>query len=95
MPEAQGKPALVIQPRRLGDLILTFPLLLKLQAQNPARPVWVAGQPAFFASLMPFAPSATFFSVAQLPDLEKHSYDTVINLGNFPRTGQRRGHCRD
>lgn len=82
MPQSQAKPVLVIQPRRLGDLILTFPLLLKLLTQNPRRPVWVAGQPDFYTPLMPFAPNATFFPVAQLPGLGRQSYETVINLGN-------------
>lgn len=75
-------PVLVIQPRRLGDLILAFPLLLRLHNLDPGRPIWLAGQPGFFTPLLPLAPKVTFFPVAALPELARHNFSTIINLGN-------------
>lgn len=82
MSPGQEKPILVIQPRRLGDLILTFPLLLRLLAQNPKRPLWVAGQPVFYEPLLPFSPNAAYLPIAHLPNLIKNDFEAVINLGN-------------
>lgn len=88
------KPVLVIQPRRLGDLILTFPLLIDLRIKFPGRPIWVAAEPAFFEPLMPFAPSAVFFPVAHLPRMASQPFEAVINLGAAPDAARLAWQCQ-
>lgn len=80
------KPVLVLQPRRLGDLILTFPLLQSLQLRFPGHPVQVVARQEFFEPLLPFAPKATFFPLTQLPPLLEQEYEAVINLGGDGKT---------
>lgn len=67
--------------RRLGDLILTFPLLLALQKHYPDSPAHIVAEPAFFKGLMPFAPKAVFFPPSALPDLAWQDYEAVFNFG--------------
>jgi len=76
-----AKPVLVLQLRRMGDLILTFPLFIDIQRRFPGSPVWVAARQGFFEPLMPFAPNAVFFPPEHLPILARQSYEAVINLG--------------
>lgn len=77
-------PVLVLQLRRMGDLILTFPLLLALGRQYPEHPLWVAADPRFFRELMPLAPKAVFFPPEHLPVLARRSYAAAINLDTRP-----------
>lgn len=74
------KPVLVLQMRRLGDLILTFPLLQELQKIYPQAPILMAAEPGFYDELAPFAPGVTFVSSRQLSDLAGQEYEAVINL---------------
>lgn len=76
-------PVLVLQLRRLGDLILTFPLLLALGRRYPGHPLWVAADPRFFQELMPLAPRAVFFPPEHLPALARRSYAAAINLDGW------------
>lgn len=73
-------PVLVLQLRRMGDLILTFPLLLALGRRYPGHPLWVAADPRFFQELMPLAPQAVFFPPEHLPALSRRTYAAAINL---------------
>ncbi|MBQ3059210.1 MAG: glycosyltransferase family 9 protein [Desulfovibrio sp.] len=73
-------PILVLQMRRMGDLILTFPLLLALQRRWPGHPLWVAGETRFYEPLMPLAPSVVFFSPGHCPALAHGQYKLAINL---------------
>lgn len=77
-------PVLILQLRRMGDLILTFPLLLALGRRYPGHPLWVAADPRFFQELMPLAPEAVFFPPEHLPMLALHSYAAAINLDTRP-----------
>lgn len=77
-------PVLVLQLRRMGDLILTFPLLLALGRRYPEHPLWVAADPRFFRELMPLAPQAVFFPPEHLPMLARRSYAAAINLDTRP-----------
>lgn len=76
-----GEPILILQLRRLGDLILTFPLILDLLRRYPANPVWLVAHPFFFEPLMPFAPGVVFFPPEHLPALSRQEYHAIINLG--------------
>lgn len=89
-----ANPVLVIQPRRMGDLILTFPLLMDLQRLYPQSPVWVAAQKHFYEPLMPFAPKALFFPIERLPWLGAQIYEAVINLGGAEAAAQCAGQAK-
>ena len=54
-------PVLILQMQRMGDLILTFPLMGWLQQHAPEHPLWVVSEPSFFQELMELAPKAVFF----------------------------------
>lgn len=90
MPE----PLLVLQPRRLGDLILTFPLLITLQKLFPAHPLWVMGQPGFYEPLLPFSPHAAYLPPSRLNELLSRQFATVINLGAGENEALFMGQCR-
>lgn len=77
-------PVLVLQLRRMGDLILTFPLLLELGRRYAGHPLWVAADPRFFQDLMPLAPQAVFFPPEHLPALAEGRYAAAINLDSRP-----------
>ena len=77
-------PVLILQMQRMGDLILTFPLLLDLQKLRPEQPIWVVAEKEFFQPLMPFSPKVSFFAPSMLDDLSKIHFAQVINLSFRP-----------
>lgn len=79
-----GDPNLIIQLRRLGDLVLTFPLLLDLAHRQPQNPLWLVAETDFFQHLMPFSPNVVFFGPEKLPDLAKRRFGTILNLSSRP-----------
>jgi ADP-heptose:LPS heptosyltransferase len=81
---ATPAPTLVLQMQRMGDLILTFPLLALLRLAEPERPVWVVAEERFSKSLMPFAPDVVFFAPEAAPNLAGLAYRRVINLCHRP-----------
>ena len=81
-------PILVLQMHRMGDLILTFPLLMRLRQMWPQNPVWVVAEPAFFEQLMPLAPDAVFFPSSHCGALAQRSYAAAINLSSSPVAAQ-------
>ena len=81
-------PILVLQLHRMGDLILTFPLLMRLRQLWPHNPLWVVAEPAFFEQLMPLAPDAVFFPSSHCEALAQRSYAAAINLSSSPVAAQ-------
>ncbi len=81
-------PILVLQLHRMGDLILTFPLLIRLRQLWPHNPLWIVAEPAFFQQLMPLAPDAVFFPPAHCETLARQSYAAAINLSSSPVAAQ-------
>ncbi|MCR5561831.1 MAG: glycosyltransferase family 9 protein [Desulfovibrio sp.] len=75
-------PLLVLQLQRMGDLILTFPLLLEMQRRFPSNPLWVVADPLFFKGLMNLAPNVTFFSPTHCEVLARNHYELAVNLSN-------------
>ena len=75
-------PVLVLQLHRMGDLILTFPLLRQLQKIWPGHPIHVVAEPNFFTGLTPFAPNAAFFPPSQCAAIAKGHYAAAINLSS-------------
>lgn len=89
-------PDLILQMQRMGDLILTFPLLGYLQAKENLRPLWVVAEPKFFNELLRLAPKATFFPPEAAPQLQGTSYRHIINLSHRADAAQLCGslHCQ-
>lgn len=81
-------PILVLQMHRMGDLILTFPLLVRLRQLWPHNPLWVVAEPAFFEQLMPLAPDAVFFPSSHCEALAMRGYAAAINLSSSPVAAQ-------
>lgn len=82
-------PTLILQMQRMGDLIMTFPLLAYLQSRNAARlpsdaerPLWVVAEQLFFNELLQLGPKATFFPPEAEERLRTVSYHRVINLSH-------------
>ncbi len=76
------EPTLIIQLQRMGDLIMTFPLMAWLRIMEPERPVWVVAEPMFFKALLPFAPKVVFFRPEAAPVLARRRFHRVINLSH-------------
>ena len=81
-------PILVLQLHRMGDLILTFPLLGRLRQLWPHNPLWIVAEPAFFQQLMPLAPDAVFFPPSHCQTLARQNYAAAINLSSSPVAAQ-------
>ena len=77
-------PVLILQMQRMGDLVLSFPLLSRLREALPGTPLWVVGEPQFFKPLLPLSPQATYFSYDSAPDLKGNVFHMVINLSFRP-----------
>ena len=94
------KPILIIQMQRLGDLVLTYPLLAWLSRLYPDNPLWVVGEEKFYSELMELSPKAVYFSPDAAAALRGNQYAMVINLSHRPEamalagtldTGERLG----
>lgn len=68
----------------MGDLLLTFPLLLRLRRLYPGHPLWVVAEPQFFKPLMAVAPEAVFFPPAHCTVLARGRYAAAFNLCSAP-----------
>ncbi|WP_022663382.1 glycosyltransferase family 9 protein [Paucidesulfovibrio longus] len=84
-------PILILQMQRMGDLILSFPLMLWLQRLHPGRPVWVAAERLFYEPLLPLSPSVTYFPWEGADVLKKHRYRLVVNLSFRERAARLAG----
>ncbi|MGE4292525.1 MAG: glycosyltransferase family 9 protein [Desulfovibrio sp.] len=84
-------PILILQMQRMGDLILSFPLMLWLQRLHPGRPVWVAAERHFYEPLLPLSPSVTYFPWEGADVLRKHRYRLVVNLSIRERAARLAG----
>ena len=74
-------PILILQMQRMGDLILTFPLIIDIMHAYPGHPVTVAAEPCFFEPLLDLAPRVTFVPPSALADLTAGThYRLAVNL---------------
>jgi len=75
-------PVLVLQMQRMGDLILSFPLMLWLSRCYPGRPLHVVAEDTFFRPLMPISPHVAYISWkdAATGALAGRHYRLVANL---------------
>lgn len=75
-------PILILQMHRMGDLILTMPLLVHLHRHWPGHEVWIVAEPLFFQGIMPLLPNAVFFPPSHCEVLAKHHYALSVNLSS-------------
>jgi ADP-heptose:LPS heptosyltransferase len=75
-------PVLVLQMQRMGDLVLTFPLLLWLRRCYPGRQLHVVAEEGFFTPLLPVSPPAAYISWPEAASgaLHGRDYRLVVNL---------------
>ncbi len=78
------EPTLIIQMQRMGDLIMTFPLIGWLRALEPQRPVWVVAERHFFEGVVALCPEATLFPAEAAHVLGKRQFHRVVNLSHRP-----------
>ncbi len=90
----ENKPVLILQMQRMGDLVLTFPLIGWLVAMFPGHPVWVVAEEAFFKGLMPLSPDAVFFPYDSASMLKRRDYALIINLSHRPEAAALAGSLR-
>ena len=77
-----NRPILILQMQRMGDLILSFPLLLWLQREYPGHPLWVMGEPQFYDQLLAVSPRATYFPWTAAKRLESERFALCVNLSH-------------
>lgn len=80
------KPILVIQMQRMGDLILTFPLLLWLQRTYPGHPLWVMAEPQFAQPLKTIGPEVVYLHPHDQPRIMHEGFALIINLSHRPES---------
>lgn len=78
------KPLLVLQMQRMGDLILTFPLIGWLARQYSGHPIWTVAEPRFFDALRALAPQTVFFPPEAAPKMRTTAFHTIINVSHRP-----------
>ena len=79
---SQGKPVLILQMQRMGDLVLSYPLFGWLASALPGKPIWVVGERLFFEGLVDISPPVTYFEYSAADLLKSRSYSLVINLSH-------------
>ena len=87
-------PILILQMQRMGDLVLSFPLLSWLGRQFQGHPIWVVGEKAFFDPLLPLSPQVTYFSYEGTPDIAGLNFHAVINLSHRPEAAALAGKAK-
>lgn len=75
-------PILILQMQRMGDLVLSFPLMELLRRLYPRNPLWVMGESIFFEPLRPISPPAEYFSFDQAQTVLQQKFHAVINLSH-------------
>lgn len=89
-----NKPILILQMQRMGDLILTYPLMLWLARRYPGHPIFVAAEKSFYLPLMKLSPAATYFPYDGADRLKKHDFELVINLSIREEAARLAGEVR-
>lgn len=84
-------PILILQMQRMGDLVLTFPLMLWLSRLDPGRPLWVVAEPQFYHALMPLSPHVMYVPWEETHKLRGRRYHHIINLSHRPRAAELAG----
>lgn len=88
------RPIAVLQTQRMGDLILTYPLLLWLSRRYPGQPLTVVAEPDFAGPLAPISPRATYVPLSRGGELCGREYAMVLNLSIRPEAAKLAGELR-
>ncbi len=75
------KANLIIQIHRIGDLVLTFPLVKKMLELEPNRPLFIVAEKKFYLPLRELAPNAIFIPPTSKILLEVE-FNEIINLSH-------------
>lgn len=75
-------PICILQMQRMGDLVLTFPLILWLHRLYPGHEIWVVGEESFFSAMYHVSPQAVFFPWSAAPRLKTRRFEAVVNLSH-------------
>ena len=78
----------------MGDLILSYPLMLWLARQYPGHPIFVAAEEMFYRPLMDLSPAVTFFPWTGADVLKQHTYELVLNLSIQEKAAQLAGEVK-
>lgn len=87
-------PVLILQMQRMGDLVLSFPLLLWLERTMPGRPIWVVAEERFFTPLLPLSPKTFYIPWTRADSLRKRSFELILNLSHRPEAAKLAGELR-
>ena len=87
------RPILILQTQRMGDLILSFPLMLWLKRKYPGRGIWVVAEECIYQELMPISPEVVFVPLIDEAKarLLAESFHLVINLSHREDAAQLAG----
>jgi len=88
------KPILILQMQRMGDLILSFPLMLWLARRYPGHPLYVAAEEIFYKPLMGFSPAVVYFPWSGAGVLRQHDFELVVNLSIQEKAAELAGQVR-
>jgi ADP-heptose:LPS heptosyltransferase len=86
-----GAPIAVLQTQRMGDLILTYPLLLWLARHYSGQPLTVVAEPDFAGPLAPISPPAAYVPLARAGSLLGRRHALVLNLSIRPEAAKLAG----
>jgi ADP-heptose:LPS heptosyltransferase len=81
----------VLQTQRMGDLILTYPLLLWLARRYPGHPLAVVAEPDFALPLLPLSPPVGYVPLARGRELALREHALVVNLSIRPEAARLAG----
>lgn len=81
-----AKPILIIQMQRMGDLILSFPLMLWLERTFPDHPIWVMAEPRFAAPLVRISPKVRYVGFDRHDVVIREKFALVVNLSHRPES---------
>ncbi|NCD25255.1 MAG: glycosyltransferase family 9 protein [Deltaproteobacteria bacterium] len=81
-----AKPILIIQMQRMGDLILSFPLMLWLERTFPGHPIWVMAEPRFAAPLVRISPNVRYVGFDRHDLVTREKFALVVNLSHRPES---------
>lgn len=84
-------PILILQMQRMGDTILTFPLVLWLARRHPGHPIWIVAERAFYQALMSVSPAVTYFPWEGAERLLKERFLLCLNLSHRPEAAELAG----
>lgn len=87
-------PILILQMQRMGDLVLSFPLVGWLKSLYPETPIWILGEKIFYEGLVELSPPVTYFSYSDSPALASRQYSLLINLSHRREAADLAGRLR-